>query len=371
MFISVASGLIGILFCFIIVITIQILLNCRKRLSLPLVKFLLACCCFTGIRVFIPLEFSFTHTIESHYILPEFSKVLAKSIVGMKISYIATTIWILVTFIIAVIRIKSYIRLKKLLRYGRPVENSLVKEIIESTEKSTKRRIILKIISLNYISEPFIFGIFHPIIVLPEKCIDNDKLGYIIKHELGHYLHHDMWVKFLVEMLCVIQWWNPVVYILKRQMTNILEFNNDLTITDKISDKERISYLECLIEVAEDKCNRNPRLSLGFYQLPKSLLKKRFLSVLDSGEIKTYKKYYILYLLFITLFIASLSVVVEPVYITPDKMEGSFEINSKNTYLQKVGEGYEIIVDNKVVGMVDTIPEGMKNFTIKGEENER
>ena len=33
---------------------------------------------------------------------------------------------------------------------------------------------------------------------------------YILKHELNHYIHHDLWFKAFGELISIIYWWNPI-----------------------------------------------------------------------------------------------------------------------------------------------------------------
>lgn len=41
---------------------------------------------------------------------------------------------------------------------------------------------------------PFITGIFHPVMVLPQFCMDINKLEDVICHEIEHYLNNDLYV---------------------------------------------------------------------------------------------------------------------------------------------------------------------------------
>lgn len=51
---------------------------------------------------------------------------------------------------------------------------------------------------------PFIYGIFHPVIVLPDSVHSKEELFYILSHETAHYYNHHTLYKFLCSLLEVI-----------------------------------------------------------------------------------------------------------------------------------------------------------------------
>ena len=74
--------------------------------------------------------------------------------------------------------------------------------------------------SLYDVSTPIIAGYIRPIIYLPDIEFSDSELYYALLHECMHYLHKDLWVKLLIEIICAIYWWNPLIYLLKYNISH-------------------------------------------------------------------------------------------------------------------------------------------------------
>lgn len=361
MALSLSSAFTGLLFCAFITILVSVMLkNSKKGFSLAKINFLQICCLLAIFRMTLPVEFTFTKAVKSNYFLPLLIETVKKGNYGLKLMQFLLAISICGTVIIAINRIKIGIRLNRILKYSKPVK----KEIIEKVKPELSPKI--KIVELNYLSEPIITGFFHPKIVLPSECLESIYLPFVLKHEIEHYKHHDIWIKTLLEVLCIIMWWNPLIHLLNRHMSNILEFHDDLIINKKLTKKERIKYSECLLEIAKDKNTKKLSFSLGFQHIPKSFFERRILSIINYNS-RSSKKYILGYLTVSFIFIISLCTVIEPYYITNDKVQDSFSFENKNTFLVREGEGYILNVDGEVVGYVNELSPELQKIEIKGE----
>lgn len=61
---------------------------------------------------------------------------------------------------------------------------------------------------------PVIIGLFHCIILIPDKSYREDELKIILQHELLHYRHGDLHLKKLCAWIVRIQWFNPITRLL-------------------------------------------------------------------------------------------------------------------------------------------------------------
>lgn len=94
-------------------------------------------------------------------------------------------------------------------------------------------------------------GLFRHRICLPEHEYTQEEMYYILKHEYTHFCNRDLTVKFLVHLFCCVFWWNPAVYLLKKDISQILEIKCDIRATEKFSKRERLEYLLTIIRVLE------------------------------------------------------------------------------------------------------------------------
>lgn len=89
-------------------------------------------------------------------------------------------------------------------------------------------------------------GFFHPIIYLPDVDYSDEELHYILLHEYTHYVRKDIWKKLFFNVLYAIFWWNPFVYILKQEASELIEFLCDRQLGKQLSEREVVEYLQIL-----------------------------------------------------------------------------------------------------------------------------
>lgn len=71
---------------------------------------------------------------------------------------------------------------------------------------------------------PLSLGLIHPVIVLPEALTESGEREMVLRHELGHILHHDLWYKALLILVHAVHWFNPLVWVMCRQARKNLEY---------------------------------------------------------------------------------------------------------------------------------------------------
>ena len=59
------------------------------------------------------------------------------------------------------------------------------------------------------------------------KKYSDQELYCALLHELFHFYHRDAWIKLLVQLLCSLLWWNPLMYLFQRDVTQTLELHCD------------------------------------------------------------------------------------------------------------------------------------------------
>lgn len=105
----------------------------------------------------------------------------------------------------------------------------------------------------NYAKSPYLSGIFHPWMYLPEPLeshLSDSQLAYVFSHELGHYKRNDIVWNTIGSFALAIHWMNPLVWYCIKQMKSDREIACDSYVLETIGEKEAIPYgltiLECL-----------------------------------------------------------------------------------------------------------------------------
>lgn len=95
---------------------------------------------------------------------------------------------------------------------------------------------------------PVIAGLLRPVILLPCYHYTDEEYRYVFLHELCHWKNHDMWVKLFVEVFCILFWWNPLVYLLKKDLARALELKCDGAVLKHAGMQAALDYQEVLVK---------------------------------------------------------------------------------------------------------------------------
>lgn len=98
-------------------------------------------------------------------------------------------------------------------------------------------------------SVPHFSGFFRPVIFLPMVDYKIQDLRLIFLHEWQHFRNHDQWSKLFCYLLCCLFWWNPLIWLLKSKMDQLLELRCDRAVLSKLSKEEQVAYYAMLLEV--------------------------------------------------------------------------------------------------------------------------
>ena len=104
----------------------------------------------------------------------------------------------------------------------------------------------------RHIRVPMGIGILKKSILLPEGSYSDSELYYILLHEYTHFRNRDLLVKSLVSVFCCIYWWNPAVYLLKKDLPHLLEIQCDLDVTEGMQDRDKADYLRAIVSVLKN-----------------------------------------------------------------------------------------------------------------------
>lgn len=102
------------------------------------------------------------------------------------------------------------------------------------------KRITLR--KTDVVTEIVNIGFFDKMILIPDIEFEAQELEIILRHECMHIKNRDMWIKLLVEIYCIIFWWNPFAYFLKLDLNNTLETKCDLSVINRFGNIDTKDY---------------------------------------------------------------------------------------------------------------------------------
>jgi len=98
----------------------------------------------------------------------------------------------------------------------------------------------------EFVSSPFVFGLFHPRIYLPNDLSEPES-GYVIAHEQAHICRLDHWWKLLGFLLLAVHWFNPVMWLAYVLFCRDLELACDERVISALEPDCRADYAQALL----------------------------------------------------------------------------------------------------------------------------
>jgi beta-lactamase regulating signal transducer with metallopeptidase domain len=110
-------------------------------------------------------------------------------------------------------------------------------------------------------SAPMLIGLLSPAIVLPDEEYTDEQLRAVLQHELTHLGRKDVLVKWLSVLACSVHWFNPIVWLTRREIDRACELACDEAVIRSLDASGRQTYGDMLIYVSAD-C-KTPRAVLS------------------------------------------------------------------------------------------------------------
>lgn len=322
--------------------------------SMAEVYAVMACFLFSLVRLVFPIEIlHLTKSIYLFKVYPIIYDCLKTEIFPQfRIAHILCGIWILGAVLVLGHQIYLYRKQRTIIKkYGRPAGYIYTNGILGKECR-------IRLLELDYVSSSFVMGVFHPTIILPAKKLKHKDL--ILRHEIQHVRSHDLFLKCLFELLFIIYWWNPLVFLSRFYFGNVLELRNDLSVVKELSSEECADYATTLTETAREKN--------GTYmtaQFNGHFLAARIKSIVDY---KSRQKRRLLLVIPLVASILSIGIVLEPA--TPPDIPPDWffahELNDPKSYLDKTDHGYNLYIKGRFIGRIDEISDDFKDLRILG-----
>lgn len=120
----------------------------------------------------------------------------------------------------------QWIQLRRTRRDARRIHDGwIVQEFADIKHQIGLRRRV-ELLGSETILSPIAFGVFHPCVMLPHTMIrglTSAELRTALAHELAHHARRDSWINALQLILTSVWWFNPLLWILNREIRKLRE----------------------------------------------------------------------------------------------------------------------------------------------------
>ncbi|HFI2446814.1 TPA: M56 family metallopeptidase [Streptococcus suis] len=175
----------------------------------------------------------------------------------------------------------AYIKFSNLLkRWGTPISDLRILETFYIIKEEFGIKKDIRLFHYPQVSSPMIFGLRHPIVLLPATDYTDEELDLIFEHELTHYKHRDIYANLLVLLVKAAHWFNPIVAFACKEVQEAAESYCDHSVLNQRDQAYRSFYGETIITMIH-KSQQPVMLSSCFYS-NKFNLKRRIIAIMDN-----------------------------------------------------------------------------------------
>ena len=320
-------------------------------------------------KMLIPYEFSFTSTLASKKILPLINAVVNFNLYrNITIGELFLYAWLFIAILLLGFNSLKHRKLIKILSIVPTTNNITITQLLSELYKQNKVKHKPKVVQLNINTGPFIAGLLNPTIVLPSQ-LSSSETKFVLLHEFEHFKHRHILIKACIEIVTAIYWWNPVIWILRKEVNQALEMQADANVIQGLSKKDGLSYLDTLIKVSKNIHEKhNANLALSF-TLKRNMVAYRVNTALKFDFKENDKKLTLFQIcpliLSTVLLLSSFIFTFESYHITSLNVEGTFTVNHKSDYfLLRKDNLYDLYIDDKHIATIHTIPEDLSKLSI-------
>lgn len=155
-------------------------------------------------------------------------------------------VWVLGALIYFFTNMRAYWRFTRILKStNRPAtaeENRLLASLLGGRRVGLARN--------SFVSGPVLVGLVKPCIIIPDGVYSQDQLRHILLHELVHYRHGDIAIKYLALLAVAIHWFNPLVHLVRNEVDRACELACDEAVLRRLKPEARRTYGSTLLSVA-------------------------------------------------------------------------------------------------------------------------
>lgn len=139
---------------------------------------------------------------------------------------VALALWLPGAAVLAGLLWRDHRRLRHALRHTTPVTDSYILDLLQQSKAVMRVRRHVLLEESEHVRSPAISGLRRPRILLPTGLLERlttDEIRFLFLHELAHVKRGDLGMNWVLAVVQVLHWFNPVVWYSLRRIVSVRE----------------------------------------------------------------------------------------------------------------------------------------------------
>lgn len=187
-------------------------------------------------------------------------------------------LWLAGACVLAGHIIAGYVHLWRIVRRKPPVINRRIRRLLKDCQKQMGIRRAVEVVAIDRIESPALFGFIRPRLLLPRQTLADlslQELRYVFLHELAHLKRHDILISYLVTLLQVLHWFNPLIALGFKRMRADREMVCDELALSVLPPEETSAYGRTVVHQIEQLLTSRPHRMLAALSGDRARIKQR------------------------------------------------------------------------------------------------
>jgi branched-chain amino acid transport system permease protein len=167
---------------------------------------------------------------------------------------VLATLWCCGFALMLTLSLVQLLAFRRKLSRATPVVSGEVLAVMQACQ--TRMDIVrdVPLLESERIAVPILPGLLRPRIILPGVYVRTctpEQLEHFFLHELSHLKRHDILCGWVMSLLCLVHWFNPLMWIAFRRMNNDSEEATDQLALTRLPNAQHTQYGKTLLSIAE------------------------------------------------------------------------------------------------------------------------
>ena len=142
-------------------------------------------------------------------------------------------------------------------------------ELVTDAAKKLRLGRVPEVVLSRSVVSPAVFGVVRPVLLMPAanvKELSRKEIEHVLLHELAHIKRGDLKIHAVYMVLQIIYWFNPLLWLVRRQLQHLRELCCDATVA-RILREKTADYRETILETARRLLAEPVKVGVGLLGL--------------------------------------------------------------------------------------------------------